>query len=200
MACYLFTSLSPNFLVCAKALRKDFEVPRTCVDYFRLEKDGTRTNSFVVSNEKDKGREFFVNLAAFDANSVPLTWAVVALESLSRSFAVHNPRKGYIRILKGLFKTKRRDGRWLAQIVFHDMCDQCLSILQQKDSKKEDQEVALSLLKALVCLISSCALIIKHKKHFDKILERGIDWDHTTAEVRNRLAVMSSWQRLFGHN
>ena len=184
--------------MCAKALRENFEVPKACVDYFRLEKDGIQTNSFVVSGDKDKGREFFVNLAAFDATKGPLLWAVVALESLGRSFAAQNPKKGYIRILKGLFKIKRRDGRWLAQIVFHDLCDQCLSILQHKSSKKEDQEVSLSLLKALVSLISSCALIIKHKKHSEKILERGIDWEHTTAKVRNRWAVIS-WQRLFGH-
>ena len=152
-----------------------------------------------MSNDKHKGREFFVKLAAFDAKTGPLSWAIVALKSLRQSFAVHNSRKGYIRILKGLFKTKRSDGRWLAQIIFHDMGDRCLNILQQTNSKKEEREDAVCLLKDLVSLIVSCKVIIKHKKHFEKILERGIDWEHTIAEVSNYLADMKT-KTLSDHN
>ena len=153
------------------------------VQYFGLIKDETQPHSFLVSSDINRGYRFFVNLAAFDAKKGPLVWAVVAIESLRCSFAKNNPSKEHLDILKGLFKVKRTDGRWLAQIVFHDICDHCLSILRQRKSTKEDHEDALCLLKTIVALISSCELVIKHTGHYEKLCKRGLDWERTTAEV-----------------
>ena len=54
------------------------------VQYFGLIKDETQPHSFLVSSDINRGYQFFVNLAAFDAKKGPLVWAVVAIESLRK--------------------------------------------------------------------------------------------------------------------
>lgn len=169
-------------------------MPKPGISHFNLVVDQMQDNGYYISANKEQANEFFVKLADFELGSTPLEWAFLAVASLNHSFSIDNPSKEYVDNLRGLFKVKRKDGRWLAQIVFHDFRNYCLGILRKPDPAKGECEgtTAMHLLKAIVSLIPSCCLIIKHKGHYEKILERGINWEQTTTEVRAVLNLLCS--------
>jgi len=166
------------------------------VSHFNLVLDQTQNNGYHISANKDQANEFFIKLADFELETMPLEWAFLAVASLNHSFSMNNPSKEYVDCLKGLFKVKRKDGRWLAQIIFHDFRNHCLNILRQLDSAQGEREgtTAMGLLKSIMSLIPSCCLIIKHKGHYEKILERGINWELATSEVR---AILNLYEVFF---
>lgn len=142
-------------------------------------------NGFCLTDNSDRAFRFFDKLAAFDLESMPLKDALLAVESLNRSFAMENRSKEYTDILKGFFKVKKDKNRWLAQIVFDDFRDHCLNILRLRVANRTQREgtAAMLLLVSIVKLIVNCNHIIKHQGHYKKLLERGLDWEQGISKV-----------------
>jgi len=154
-------------------------VPK-CVSWNTIQKKGFR-----LSEEDELSQNFFEKLAAFDVDTMPLEWALVAVTALNKSFSMPEPSKKYLENLRGLFKAKRAGDRFLAQIVFHTFQQYCLLVLQQRDADHGpcDGTTAFLLLVEIVKLIQNCRLVIKHRGHYEKLQERGTNWEQSTSEV-----------------
>lgn len=98
---------------------------------------------------------------------------------------MRNPSKEYIDILKGLFTVRKNNSTRLARVVFHDFPDHCLDILRLRGVDRTPAEcvTAKLLLVSIVRLIINCNRIIKHRGHYHKLLDRGIDWERGISEV-----------------
>jgi hypothetical protein len=165
-------------------------------------------NKFTLSTNAEDANIFFSKIVKFDLKHMRLEWALLAVESLNKSFMVLKEAKAkpdakakkLSKVLKLMFKKYEGVGEVAGKdkhkgrpsvVIYEHFRNHALRIVERRCSQKKAcaGTTAMYLLISIVRLIYNCEFV-KNPEHLITMKSHGIDWEEGIEEVRTVTAAI----------